>query len=53
MHKLDGRGDCGGLGYGLDAKTIQTVQQWCFQPALKGGRPVNVQISVEVGFHLY
>jgi periplasmic protein TonB len=42
-----------GLGFGLDAKAIQAVQQWRFQPAVKDGRPVNVQISVEVGFHLY
>ncbi len=42
-----------GLGYGLDAKAIQAVEQWRFQPALKDGQPVSVQISVEVGFHLY
>ncbi len=42
-----------GLGFGLDAKAIEAVKQWRFQPALKDGRPVNVQISVEVGFHLY
>ena len=42
-----------GLGYGLDAKAIEAVKQWRFQPAFKDGRPVNVQISVEVGFHLY
>jgi len=42
-----------GLGFGLDAKAIEAVQQWRFQPALKDGKPVNVQISVEVGFHLY
>jgi periplasmic protein TonB len=42
-----------GLGYGLDAKAIEAVKQWRFQPALKDGRPVNVQISVEVGFHLF
>jgi TonB family protein len=42
-----------GLGFGLDAKAIQAVQQWRFQPAMKDGKPVNVQISVEVGFHLY
>lgn len=42
-----------GLGNGLDAKAIQAVQRWQFQPALKDGHPVNVQISVEVGFHLY
>ncbi len=42
-----------GLGMGLDAKAIEAVKQWKFQPAMKDGRPVNVQISVEVGFKLY
>jgi periplasmic protein TonB len=42
-----------GLGFGLDAKAMEAVRQWRFQPALKDGRPVDVQISVEVEFHLY
>jgi TonB family protein len=42
-----------GLGMGLDAKAIEAVKQWKFQPAMKDGHPVNVQISVEVGFKLY
>jgi TonB family protein len=42
-----------GLGFGLDAKAVEAVRQWRFQPAMKDGRPVNVQISVEVGFKLY
>ena len=42
-----------GLGLGLDAKALEAVQQWRFQPALKDGKPVDVQISVEVEFHLY
>lgn len=42
-----------GLGFGLDAKAIDAVEQWRFQPAMKDGHPVNVQISVEVGFKLY
>lgn len=42
-----------GLGFGLDAKALDAVRRWRFQPALKDGRPVNVQISVEVEFHLY
>jgi periplasmic protein TonB len=42
-----------GLGMGLDAKAIEAVKQWTFQPAMKDGHPVNVQISVEVGFKLY
>ncbi|MFZ0418653.1 MAG: energy transducer TonB [Candidatus Sulfotelmatobacter sp.] len=42
-----------GLGMGLDAKAIEAVKQWKFQPSMKDGRPVSVQISVEVGFKLY
>jgi periplasmic protein TonB len=42
-----------GLGYGLDARAIAAVKQWKFHPAMKDGQPVNVQISVEVGFRLY
>lgn len=42
-----------GLGFGLDAKAIEAVKQWRFQPSLKDGKPVDVQISVEVEFHLY
>ena len=42
-----------GLGFGLDAKAVEAVKQWRFQPALKDGHPVDVQISVEVEFHLY
>ncbi len=42
-----------GLGYGLDAKAMEAVQQWRFDPALKDGKPVTVQISIEVEFKLY
>lgn len=42
-----------GLGYGLDEKALETVKQWTFEPAKKDGQPVNVQVSVQVGFHLY
>ena len=42
-----------GLGFGLDEKALEAVRNWRFQPALKDGRPVDVQISVEVEFHLY
>jgi protein TonB len=42
-----------GLGYGLDAKALEAVRQWRFQPSLKDGKPLDVQIRVEVAFHLY
>lgn len=41
------------LGMGLDQKAIEAVKQWKFQPAMKDGRPVAVQINVEVNFRLY
>jgi TonB family protein len=41
------------LGYGLDAKAVEAVQSWQFQPATKDGEPVAVEIAVEVSFHLY
>jgi TonB family protein len=41
------------LGLGLDEKAIEAVKQWRFKPAQKDGKPVAVEISVEVDFHLY
>ncbi len=41
------------LGAGLDAKAVQAVETWKFQPAKKDGVPVPVTIAVEVYFHLY
>lgn len=41
------------LGMGLDQKAIAAVRQWKFEPAMKDGRPVAVQINVEVNFRLY
>ncbi len=41
------------LGCGLDKHAVERVSQWKFQPALKGGEPVTVEIAVEVDFHLY
>jgi protein TonB len=42
-----------GLGSGLDAKAIEAVRRWLFEPAKKDGKPVNVQVNVEVLFRLY
>ena len=41
------------LGLGLDEKAIDAVKTWRFEPAMKDGQPVAVQINVEVTFRLY
>src|SRR5580704_6816428 len=41
------------LGLGLDEKAIEAVKNWKFEPAMKDGKPVAVEISVQVDFHLY
>jgi protein TonB len=43
----------GSLGMGLDEKAIEAVKNWRFEPAMKDGHPVRVEIAVEVDFHLY
>jgi len=43
----------GSLGMGLDEKAIEAVRNWKFEPAMKDGHPVRVEIDVEVDFHLY
>lgn len=41
------------LGCGLDRKAVETVATWQFNPGTKDGEPVDVEIAVEVDFHLY
>ncbi len=41
------------LGFGLDDKAVEAVSRWKFKPATMDGKPVVVQINVEVNFRLY
>jgi TonB family protein len=41
------------LGMGLDEKAIEAARQWRFEPGQKDGKPVPVEVSMEVNFHLY
>ena len=36
----------------LDQQAIKAVKQWQFKPATKSGKPVNVQVSIELTFTL-
>jgi TonB family protein len=40
------------LGYGLDEAAIEAVRNWRFQPAKKNGKPVAVQVNVEINFRM-
>jgi len=37
----------------FDAKAVDAVRQWKFEPATRKGTPVSVQLEVKVDFHLY
>jgi TonB family protein len=41
------------LGMGLDEKAIEAVRQYKFKPSTLHGKPVAVQITIEVNFHIY
>jgi TonB family protein len=42
-----------GLGHGLDEKAVEAVRRWKFHPGSKDGKPVSVELKVEVSFRLY
>jgi protein TonB len=37
----------------FDEKAIDAVKTWRFKPATLNGKPVAVQVAVEIEFHLY
>ncbi|HVJ06729.1 MAG TPA: energy transducer TonB [Candidatus Saccharimonadales bacterium] len=41
------------LGMGLDEKAVEAARLWRFEPGLKDGKPVPVEVNMEVNFHLY
>jgi protein TonB len=41
------------LGMGLDQKAVAAVRQYKFKPATLQGRPVPVEVNIEVNFRIY
>ena len=41
------------LGMGLDEKAMEAIRQYRFKPAMKDGKPVASEITVEVDFRLF
>ncbi len=42
-----------GVGMGLDQKALEAVNKYKFKPAMEGGKPVNVELNVEVNFQIF
>jgi TonB family protein len=40
------------LGKGLDEKALEAVKKYKFRPAMRDGKPVPVEIAVQVKFIL-
>ncbi len=41
------------LGMGLDKKAVEAVKAYRFKPAMRFGKPVAVEVNIEVNFRLY
>jgi TonB family protein len=39
-----------GVGMGLDEKAVEAVRQYRFKPAMEDGKPVPVELNVEINF---
>ncbi|MDE1155721.1 MAG: energy transducer TonB [Acidobacteriaceae bacterium] len=41
------------IGMGLGQKAVEAVRQYKFKPALENGKPVPVEMTVEVNFQIF
>jgi len=42
-----------GVGMGLDQKAVEAVRQYRFKPAIAEGKPVPVELNVQVDFQIF
>jgi protein TonB len=56
---VDGNGDPKDVavkkaaGYGFDEKAVEAVKKYKFKPAMKGGKPVKSEVTIDVKFETY
>jgi protein TonB len=42
-----------GIGMGLDEKAVAAVKLYKFKPAMENGKPVTVEMNIDVTFHIF
>ncbi len=42
-----------GVGMGLDEKAVEAVRQYKFKPAMQNGKPVRVDLYIDVNFQIF
>jgi protein TonB len=42
-----------GVGMGLDEKAVEAVRQYKFRPAMQNGKPVKVDLYIDVNFQIF
>jgi TonB family protein len=42
-----------GVGMGLDENAVEAVKQYFFKPAMEDGKPVPVELNVQINFEIY
>jgi protein TonB len=42
-----------GIGLGLDEKAVEAVKQYRFKPAMEHGKPVMVEMNIDVTFRIF
>jgi TonB family protein len=41
------------IGFGLDQQAMAVLNNWKCTPGMRDGMPVNVQLKIQINFHLY
>ena len=41
------------IGMGLDEKAVEAVRQYKFKPAMQNGKPVKVDLYIDVNFQIF